>query len=160
LDTFEPPPSTALLSAEDAKARLRDIVEGFFFRRRNEQGQPPGRHLLVRRWRPDFRGRSGAGWGPNGDRARRWYPSPTRRRAPLPGQRGEPITLGVLALALITSGTVKALIECLKAYLSRERALTIKFARADGTQGEVTARNVNTPAIREALEAMASARSG
>ena len=30
---MEPPPSTALLSAEDAKARLREIVEGFFFRR-------------------------------------------------------------------------------------------------------------------------------
>src|SRR5690242_2669803 len=48
LDILEPPPSTALLSAEDAKAQLREIVEGFFFRRRNEQGMPPGRHLLVR----------------------------------------------------------------------------------------------------------------
>jgi hypothetical protein len=78
---------------------------------------------------------------------------------PTTGQKGEPITLGVLALALITSGAVKALIECFKAYLSRERSLTIKFARADGTQVEVTSRNVDTPAVRGALEAMASARS-
>jgi hypothetical protein len=79
---------------------------------------------------------------------------------PVPGEKGEPFTLGVLALALITGGTVKALIECFKAYLSRERALTIKIARADGTQVEITARNVDTPAVREALEAMASTRSG
>jgi hypothetical protein len=48
LDTLEPVSDTALLSAQDAKERLREIVEGFFFRRRDEQGQPPARHLLVR----------------------------------------------------------------------------------------------------------------
>jgi hypothetical protein len=79
---------------------------------------------------------------------------------PVLGQKGEPITLGVLVLALITSGAVKALIQCFKAYLSRERALIIKFARGDGAQVEVTARNVDTPAVREALEAIASAQSG
>jgi len=78
----------------------------------------------------------------------------------VPGERGDPFTLGVLALALVTSGTVKAMIECFKAYLSRERALTIKLMRADGTQVEVTARNVDTPAVREALEAVVSAKSG
>ena len=79
---------------------------------------------------------------------------------PAPGQRGEPITLGVLALALITSGAVRALIECFKAYLSREHTLSIKFPRADGTQVEVTAQNVDTSTVRDALEAIASARSG
>jgi hypothetical protein len=64
----------------------------------------------------------------------------------------------VLAIALITSGTVKAVIECFKAYLSRERALTIKLTRADGTPIEVTARNVDTSAVREALEVVASAK--
>ena len=48
LDTLEPPPSTALLSAEEAKERLREIVEGFFFRRlRGEGGKQVGR-LLVK----------------------------------------------------------------------------------------------------------------
>jgi Effector Associated Constant Component 1 len=79
---------------------------------------------------------------------------------PVPGEKGEPITLGMLALALIASGTVKAMIECFKAYLSRERTLTIKLSPADGTPVEVTARNVDTPALREALEAIVSARSG
>jgi hypothetical protein len=48
LDTLELPRTTGLLSAEEAKDRLREIVEGFFYRRRNEQARPPARHLLVR----------------------------------------------------------------------------------------------------------------
>jgi hypothetical protein len=78
----------------------------------------------------------------------------------VPGERGDPVTLGVLAVALVTSGTIKAMIDCFKAYLSREHTLTIRLARADGTQVEVNARNVDTPAVREALEAACSARPG
>lgn len=77
-----------------------------------------------------------------------------------PGERGDPVTLGVLALALVSSGAVTALIECLKAYLSREHALTIKLTRPDGTQVEVTGHNVDTPTVREVLDATVSARSG
>jgi hypothetical protein len=48
LDTLEPIPSTTLLSAQEAKDRLREIVEGFFFRRvRGEGGKQVGR-LLVK----------------------------------------------------------------------------------------------------------------
>jgi hypothetical protein len=35
---LEPPPTTVPLSAEEAKARLREIVEGFFFRRLRATG--------------------------------------------------------------------------------------------------------------------------
>lgn len=77
----------------------------------------------------------------------------------VPGERGEPVTLGVLALALITHGAVTAMIECFKAYLSREHTLTVKLTRPDGTVIDVNARNVDTPAVREALE-IASTRSG
>jgi hypothetical protein len=45
---LEPAPTPVLLSAEKAKARLREIIEGFFFRRRDGQGQLPARQLLVR----------------------------------------------------------------------------------------------------------------
>jgi hypothetical protein len=48
LEPTPPQPSTSLLSALEAKDRLREIVEGFFFRLRSDQGQPPARHLLVR----------------------------------------------------------------------------------------------------------------
>jgi hypothetical protein len=74
------------------------------------------------------------------------------------GQKGDPITLGVLALALITSGTVKAVIECFKAYFEREHSLTIKLT-VNGDPVEVTARNVDTAAVREALEKAASLKS-
>jgi hypothetical protein len=47
LDTLEPPPSAALLSAGEAGERLREIVEQFFFRRlRTEHSKPIGRLLI------------------------------------------------------------------------------------------------------------------
>jgi hypothetical protein len=47
LDALSPTPSTALLSAQEAKDRLREIVEGFFFRRlRNNDGKRIERLLL------------------------------------------------------------------------------------------------------------------
>jgi hypothetical protein len=47
LDAFDPPPADVLLSAEEAKQRLREIVEGFFFRRlRTEDGKRIGRLLI------------------------------------------------------------------------------------------------------------------
>jgi hypothetical protein len=48
LEPTPPQPSTSLLSALEAKELLREIVEGFFFRRRSDPGEPPARHLLVR----------------------------------------------------------------------------------------------------------------
>jgi hypothetical protein len=79
--------------------------------------------------------------------------------AAVPGERGDPVTLGVLALALVTSGAVTALIGCLKAYVSREPALIIKLKRPDGMQVEVSARNVDAPNVRAALELAASTSS-
>jgi hypothetical protein len=73
--------------------------------------------------------------------------------AAAPGEKGEPVTLGVLALALVTGGAVNALIGCLKAYVSREPALIIKLKGPGGMQIEVNARNVDAPDVRAALEA-------
>jgi len=48
LDALQRTPSTVLLSAQEAKDRLREIVEGFFFRRlKGEDGKRIGR-LLVK----------------------------------------------------------------------------------------------------------------
>jgi hypothetical protein len=43
-----PTPSTTRLSAQEAKERLREIVEGFFFRRLTSEDGKPTRHLLVK----------------------------------------------------------------------------------------------------------------
>jgi hypothetical protein len=72
------------------------------------------------------------------------------------GERGEPITLGMLILALVTTGAVNALIGCLKAYISREPALNIKLKRSDGIQIEVNARNVDAPDVYAALKKASS----
>jgi hypothetical protein len=50
LDRLPPSPDTALLlSAQEAKAQLRGIVEGFCFRRlRNQDGKGAPRRLLIK----------------------------------------------------------------------------------------------------------------
>jgi Effector Associated Constant Component 1 len=73
----------------------------------------------------------------------------------VPGEKGEPVTLGVLTLAFVTTGAIKTLIGCLKAYISREPSLAIKVKRPDGTQVEVNARNVDAPEIGAVLKAIA-----
>jgi hypothetical protein len=79
---------------------------------------------------------------------------------PAPGERGDPVTIGAIALALVTSGAVKALLECLKAYLSRERGLTIKLTRPGGLLVEITSRNIDTSYVHDALLAATSSKQG
>jgi hypothetical protein len=48
LDTFPPSPDAELLSAEEAKARLREIVEGFSFRRfTTEDGKGSAQGVII-----------------------------------------------------------------------------------------------------------------
>jgi hypothetical protein len=48
LDASPPAPSTVLLSAQEAKEQLREIVEGFFFRRLRTEDGKRIRRLLVK----------------------------------------------------------------------------------------------------------------
>jgi hypothetical protein len=48
LDSLPPTTGPTLLSPQEAKERLRKIVEGFFFRRPSDQREPASRHLLVK----------------------------------------------------------------------------------------------------------------
>lgn len=79
---------------------------------------------------------------------------------PRPGDKGEPISIGVIALALVTGGTIKELIKCLTAHLSREKGLKVKVTRPDGLLVEITAKNVATAAVLEALETAVAAEPG
>ena len=72
-----------------------------------------------------------------------------------PGARGEPITIGVLALAFVTSGSAVALFEVLKAYFERDSSLEMEFHRADGKKMSIRADNVN---LRQIDKTMAAAR--
>jgi hypothetical protein len=48
LDILEPPPTPVLLSAEDAKEKLRELIEGFFFWRLRGKDGKHIRRLLVK----------------------------------------------------------------------------------------------------------------
>ena len=61
LDRLPPNPSTALLSAQEAKDRLRGIVEDFFFRRLRTEAGKRIRRLLGKT--PSSLGRDQSGFG-------------------------------------------------------------------------------------------------
>lgn len=71
--------------------------------------------------------------------------------APVPGGRGEPVTLATLALAALTGGAAVALFEVFKAYFERNRSLKITLKRPDGEAFEVSAENLRAGQIDRTL---------
>jgi hypothetical protein len=71
-----------------------------------------------------------------------------------PGDRGDTFSLGQLAVDLVTSGSLTALIECVKAYLVRDKSLSIGLRRPDGLYVEMTSHNIDSEAIRADLEVL------
>lgn len=49
-----------------------------------------------------------------------------------PGTKGDPITLGTLALAMITTGTVGGLITVLQTFVARRPSIEFEVSRKDG----------------------------
>lgn len=70
-----------------------------------------------------------------------------------PGAKGDPITIGVLALAFVTSGSAVALFEVLKAYFERDSSLEMEFERADGRKMLIRAENVSARQIDKTVAA-------
>lgn len=68
------------------------------------------------------------------------------------GEKGEPITLGVIVLALITSGTAVAVIRAIQSYLERIPSLIVKFKHKDGQELEIQAKNVRPDQIDRTME--------
>jgi hypothetical protein len=66
------------------------------------------------------------------------------------GHKGDPITIGVIALAFLTKGAGVAMFEMFKAYFSREPSLVIKIVKPDGTTFEFSAKNM-TPEQMQAF---------
>lgn len=63
--------------------------------------------------------------------------------APVEGHhKGEPITLGVLAVTFLSSGAAVALFNVLKAYVERDQSVTISVEMPDGTKKSLTASNL------------------
>jgi hypothetical protein len=83
-------------------------------------------------------------------------PVPETKTFAGPGERGDVFTLGQFAIDLVTSGTVVALLECIKAYFARDSTLKIAIKRPDGSDINVTLHNLNSTEIRAQLDKLTS----
>ncbi len=68
------------------------------------------------------------------------------------GERGDPVTLGMIALSFITSGSAVALFQIIKAYFERDRSLVMVFERGDGRTLSIKAENMESKRIDEAIK--------
>ncbi len=73
------------------------------------------------------------------------------RGAPARGEKGEPITMGVILLAIITSGTAVAVLKVAQTLLDRRRTLRFRVERDDGAHFDLDAERIN----REEFDALA-----
>ena len=68
------------------------------------------------------------------------------------GGKGEPITVGIIMLAFLTSGAAVSLLNVLKSYFERDSSLEMEFQREDGTKLRIRAENVRSDQIARTRE--------
>lgn len=75
---------------------------------------------------------------------------------PAPGAKGDPITVGMLALTFLSSGAAVALIEVLKTYFGRVSTLAIEVKHPDGSQVSISAQNMKPEQMQETVTRLSS----
>lgn len=70
---------------------------------------------------------------------------------PGPGAKGDPVTIGAIVLAFVTSGAAAKLCEVLKSYFERSSTLEVAFERADGQKINVKAENLAADRVDETM---------
>lgn len=70
---------------------------------------------------------------------------------PTPGAKGDPITIGTLALSFLSSGAAVALFEVLKTYIGRVSNLAIEVKRPDGSQVSISAQNMKPEQLQDTV---------
>jgi hypothetical protein len=65
-----------------------------------------------------------------------------------PGEKGDVFSLGQLAIDLVTSGAVTALLGCLKAYLEKDKSLSFKL----GLSLEINSHTIDKAETRAEVE--------
>lgn len=68
-----------------------------------------------------------------------------------PGSRGDAVTLGQIALTALTSGTVVALFEVLRAYFERKPSLEIELQRTDGERISIKAEQIGNDQLERTI---------
>ena len=70
---------------------------------------------------------------------------------PQKGAKGEPITLGLIALTFLSGGSAVALLDVLKSFLARDSVLEMTLERNDGAKLIINAKNMGKEQIEETL---------
>lgn len=73
-------------------------------------------------------------------------------RAATAGERGGALELGKLVLEQIAGPVGKGLLDPLKAFLLRDRTVTVVLVKPDGSRVEITAKNVGSAEIAAVLD--------
>ncbi len=68
------------------------------------------------------------------------------------GVKGDPITIGTIVLAFVTSGAAAKLFEVLRAYLERNSKIEIDIERDDGEKMSIKAENLATGSIEKTID--------
>jgi len=69
--------------------------------------------------------------------------------AAAPGSRGDPVTLGTIALTFLTSGAAVALIKVLETYFQRKSSLQVELKKPDGRALTIHAENMRAEQIEK-----------
>ena len=74
------------------------------------------------------------------------------------GEKGDPVTIGAIALAAFSSGgAVNSLLKCVQAILARDRSLRIKLKWPKGPDIEIDAKNIASADLHATIEAAVAA---
>jgi hypothetical protein len=65
------------------------------------------------------------------------------------GTKGDPITIGQIFLAALSSGTVVALLQVLKSYVERKPTLRFEIEKADGSKMKIEAEHLSVAQIEQ-----------
>jgi hypothetical protein len=65
------------------------------------------------------------------------------------GERGQSITMGLIALTFLSGGSAAALFRILKSYIEKDRSIKIKISRPNGIEYEIDANNIEPEKIVE-----------
>lgn len=68
-----------------------------------------------------------------------------------PGAKGDPITIGTIALTFISSGAAVALFKIFEAYLSKNSSLDFELEKADGSKLKLNAANLSSKSTNAVL---------
>ncbi|MCW5206632.1 hypothetical protein VU08_06855 [Desulfobulbus sp. F5] len=70
------------------------------------------------------------------------------------GAKGDPITIGAIFLAALSSGTVVALFQVLKSYINRKPTLRFEIKTADGRELKIEAEHLSPEQIAQTMQAV------